>query len=111
MRKDGANPFVVVRSIQRVASDQDDVGLFSLEQAKQLLLAPSEAGSMQVGNVRDLERRSEGSLRRSVSHFDAIGLDKERISNYQECDAGERDQEKLPHDLWARAPCCLRCNR
>jgi hypothetical protein len=36
---------------------------------------------MQVGKVCDLKGRSEGSLHRSVSHFDAIGFDKEGIYN------------------------------
>ena len=81
MRKDRANLLVVIGPIQRVARDQDDVRLFGFEQANQLPLAPPEAGSMQVGNVCDLKGRSEGSLHRSVSHFDAIGFDKEGIYN------------------------------
>jgi hypothetical protein len=33
-----------------------------------------------------------------MSHFDAIGFDKEGIYNDQEGGGGEKGQEKLPHD-------------
>ena len=66
-------------SAQRIAGDDNHVGLFVVENIEHPPLPRSHAMRMQIAELRDFERRRDFSLHRSMNDFDAERLDPQRI--------------------------------